>query len=66
MVENERALEFLVLSGVLAVGGEMLEAQGWGRLPAGMDLKAAAGPQGVRIWIKDAPLLHSDVLEMPA
>lgn len=65
-VENERGLEFLVLSGELSVGGETLEAQGWGRLPAGMDLIATAGHQGARIWIKDAPLLHPDVLQMPA
>ncbi len=65
-VENVRGLEFLVLSGELSVGGEKLEAQGWGRLPAGMDLFGTAGPQGARIWIKDATLLHPDVLQMPA
>jgi anti-sigma factor ChrR (cupin superfamily) len=65
-VENVRGLEFLVLSGELSVGGEKLEAQGWGRLPAGIDLIGTAGPQGARIWIKDAPLLHPDVLQMPA
>jgi hypothetical protein len=55
-----------VLSGEFSVGGEKLEAQGWGRLPAGIDLIGTAGPQGARIWIKDAPLLHPDVLQMPA
>jgi anti-sigma factor ChrR (cupin superfamily) len=65
-VENVRGLEFLVLCGEISVGGETLEAQGWGRLPAHMDLKATVGPQGARIWIKDAPLLHPDVLQMPA
>jgi hypothetical protein len=64
-VENVRGLEFLVLSGELSVGGEKLEAQGWGRLPAGIDLIGTVGPQGARIWIKDAPLLHPDVLQMP-
>ncbi len=64
-IENVRGLEFLVLSGELSVGGEKLEAQGWGRLPAGMDLIGRAGPQGARIWIKDAPLLHPDVCQLP-
>jgi anti-sigma factor ChrR (cupin superfamily) len=64
-VGNERGLEFLVLSGELTIGGEKLEPQGWGRLPAGMELTATAGPQGARIWIKEAPLLHPDVCQLP-
>jgi ChrR Cupin-like domain len=64
-VGNRRGLEFLVLSGGLAIGGETLEAQSWGRLPAGTDLKATVGPQGVQIWIKEAPLLHPDVRRLP-
>ncbi|RAZ72966.1 cupin domain-containing protein [Mesorhizobium atlanticum] len=65
-VENRRGLEFLVLSGSLDLGAERLEAQSWGRLPAGKPLKAATGPDGAEIWIKDAPLQHPDVLAMPA
>lgn len=64
-VENHRGLEFLVLSGSLAVGAEQLEPQSWGRLPAGAPLEAVAGPEGAEIWIKDAPLQHPDVLQMP-
>ncbi|OHV65826.1 cupin [Mesorhizobium sp. LCM 4577] len=64
-VENPRGLEFLVVSGRLAVGGEKLEPQSWGRLPAGKPLEAIAGPKGAQIWIKDAPLQHADVLPMP-
>ncbi|BCM17788.1 cupin domain-containing protein [Mesorhizobium sp. J8] len=64
-VKNRRGLEFLVLSGNLAVGDEKLEPQSWGRLPAGEPLQAMTGPQGARIWIKDAPLQHADVLPMP-
>jgi hypothetical protein len=30
-----------------------------------MDLTATAGLQGARIWIKDAPLLHPDVCQLP-
>jgi hypothetical protein len=64
-VENVRGLEFLVLSGELTAGGEKLEPQGWGRLPAGIELNAMAGPQGARIWIKEAPLIHPDVCQLP-
>jgi anti-sigma factor ChrR (cupin superfamily) len=65
-VENVRGLEFLVLSGELNVRGERLEAQGWGRLPEGEELTATSGLQGARVWIKDAPLLHPDALQMPS
>lgn len=64
-VENPRGLEFLVLSGSLAIGDKTLEALGWGRLPSGQALRAAAGANGAQIWIKDAPLQHPDVLPMP-
>jgi hypothetical protein len=64
-VENGRGLEFLVLAGGLRVGDEPLQAQSWGRLPAGMSLVASVGRQGARIWMRNAPLLHSDVCAMP-
>ena len=64
-VSNRRGLEFLVLSGGLTVGGEALEPQSWGRLPAGTGLEATVGPQGAQIWIKEAPLLHPDVCRLP-
>lgn len=47
------------------MNGEGLEAQGWGRLPAGQALTATVGPDGARVWFKDAPLQHPDVLPMP-
>lgn len=64
-IENPRGLEFLILSGSMTIGGETLDAQGWGRLPAGPALTATAGPQGASLWLKDAPLQHPDVLRMP-
>ena len=60
-VENTNGLEFLLISGGLTVGGETLEPQAWGRLPAGMALDAKASPNGARVWIKRGPLLHEDV-----
>lgn len=64
-VENPRGLEFLLLSGSLTIGSEVLEPQGWGRLPAGQVLTATTGPDGAQVWLKDAPLQHPDVLRMP-
>lgn len=64
-VDNQRGLEFLVLSGGLTFGSETLEPQSWGRLPAGTGLKATVAPQGAKIWIKDAPLLHPDIRRLP-
>ena len=64
-IANERALEFMILSGSVNARGKDLGAQGWGRLPAGVPLVAKAGPGGAQVWIKDAPLRHSDILPMP-
>ncbi len=60
-VENIKGLEFLVLHGGLTVGGEMLEPQAWGRLPAGMALQAEVSGSGARLWMKQGPLLHENV-----
>lgn len=62
---NERGLEVLVLSGSLTTDDEQLAAQSWWRLPAGQALNAVVGPEGARVWIKQAPLQHPDVLRMP-
>lgn len=64
-VPNERGLELLVLKGSFAAGDETMVAQSWCRLPAGHSFQAAVGPDGARVWIKDAPLQHPDVLPMP-
>src|SRR5215470_10852399 len=65
-IANPRGLEFFVLSGRLMINGETLEAESWGRLPAGTGLTATVGPAGARLWLKDAPLLHTDLIEFPA
>ena len=64
-VGNSRGLEFLVLSGSLTFDAESLEPLSWGRLPAGIPLRADVGPQGAGIWLRDAPLLHPDVCHLP-
>jgi quercetin dioxygenase-like cupin family protein len=65
-IANPRGLEFFVLSGRVSINGETLEPQSWGRLPAGVGLTATVGPAGARLWLKDAPLLHQDLLKIPA
>lgn len=64
-VPNHRGLELLVVLGRLVHGGETLAAQSWCRLPAGQDFTASVGPEGARLWIKNASLQHPDVLPMP-
>jgi quercetin dioxygenase-like cupin family protein len=65
MVENARGLEMLVLAGSLSIGDQMLSSQSWVRLPAGQALRAVSGPEGAKVWLKDAPLLHPDVCPLP-
>lgn len=60
-VPNTRGLEFLVVSGTATIADETLEAQAWGRLPAGVDLEADVHAHGATVWMKHAPLLHPDV-----
>lgn len=64
-IPNRRGLELVVVSGRLVHGGGALAAPSWCRLPAGHDFTANVGPEGARLWIKDAPLQHPDVLPMP-
>lgn len=64
-VDNPRGLEFFVVSGALRCADEALEPLSWGRLPAGVVLQAHVGPQGARVWIKDAPLLHPEICQLP-
>jgi quercetin dioxygenase-like cupin family protein len=64
-IENKRGLEALVLAGHLSIGDQNLATQGWIRLPTGAALRGMAGPEGAKIWVKDAPLLHSDVCRIP-
>jgi uncharacterized cupin superfamily protein len=55
---NPQGLELLVLAGAFGDGRDTLESQSWLRLPAGEPLNARVGPDGARVWLKSAPLLH--------
>jgi anti-sigma factor ChrR (cupin superfamily) len=48
--------EFLVLDGSFEESGESFTAQSWLRLPASSSLRAKAGPNGCRVWVKTGHL----------
>ena len=48
--------ELLVLEGVFSEGGERFEPQSWLRLPPGATLRARAGANGCRLWVKSGHL----------
>jgi hypothetical protein len=51
-------IELLVLDGGFTEGGEEFTQYSWLRLPSGSTLRAAAGPQGCRLWVKSGHLSH--------
>jgi quercetin dioxygenase-like cupin family protein len=51
---NPRGLEILVLDGAVAGTDYRLQSLSWMRLPPGMPFEAETGPEGARLWIKDA------------
>ncbi len=53
-LDNPRGLECLLLQGSLDGAQFSLQPLSWIRLPAGTPLHACAGPQGARLWCKDA------------
>lgn len=52
-------IELLVISGSLAESGETLGAGAWLRLPDGSPLKATAGADGAKVWMKSGHLQHA-------
>ena len=50
-------MELLVLEGSFNEGDEEFTRQSWLRLPAGSILRADAGPEGCRVWVKTGHLL---------
>jgi anti-sigma factor ChrR (cupin superfamily) len=54
--------EALVLDGAFECDGERFEPLSWLRLPAGGALRATAGPDGCRLWIKTGHLLSVEGL----
>ena len=48
--------EFFVLEGFFSEGGDQLERGSWLRLPAGGYLRATAGNNGCKVWVKTGHL----------
>lgn len=63
-VENTRGLEILVVSGALRTRTRDIGALSWCRLPAGHRFQANAVSDHVRLWVRDAPLIHPDACLM--
>jgi ChrR Cupin-like domain len=51
-------IEVLVLEGSFEESGEAFTAWSWLRLPAGAALRATAGADGCRVWVKTGHLAH--------
>lgn len=58
-ITGHKGLEVLVLEGGFAEGGEDFTVQSWLRLPPGLSLRAMAGPQGARLWVKSDHLAET-------
>ncbi len=52
-------IELLVLAGTLSVGNDRLCKYAWLRLPEGQTLRATAGPDGAKIWMKSGHLPYA-------
>jgi anti-sigma factor ChrR (cupin superfamily) len=58
-IAEHKGLEILVIEGGFSEGGEDFGVQSWLRLPVGHSLKAIAGTEGARLWIKSDHLSES-------
>ena len=55
-------IELLVLDGSFTEGDAAFVVQSWLRLPPGMPLRATAGPDGCRVWVKTGHLTYIPVV----
>jgi quercetin dioxygenase-like cupin family protein len=60
---NPDGLELLVLAGSFREADETFERLSWLRLPAGLALRARAGADGARLWLKAGPLLPPNICD---
>lgn len=58
VVEDEGGIEILVIDGSFEESGDQLKKLSWLRVPVGSTVKAKAGSQGARVWIKTGHLRH--------
>ncbi|MBX2854908.1 MAG: cupin domain-containing protein [Rhodobacteraceae bacterium] len=55
-VADHQGFEALVIEGGFVEGGEIFQVNSWLRLPPGAPLRAQAGSEGARLWVKSGHL----------
>lgn len=58
ILDDEGGIEILVIEGSFDEGGDTLKHLSWLRSPIGSSVKATAGSQGARVWVKTGHLRH--------
>lgn len=58
-VSDAGGIEVLMLDGAVTEGADVLQKGAWLRLPEGQPLRAVAGPNGAKIWMKTGHLPHA-------
>ncbi len=59
-IDAKNGIEVLVLDGSFEEQGDVLKQHSWLRLPVGSELKAKAGTNGAKVWIKQHHLKRVD------
>ena len=60
IVDDADGIEILVIQGSFQEGSDTLERLSWLRVPMGASVKAKAGTEGARVWIKTGHLRYAD------
>ena len=55
-IDSSQGAEIFVLTGEFDEQGDTLQMHSWLRTPVGTDIKAVAGPDGARVWLKSGHL----------
>jgi anti-sigma factor ChrR (cupin superfamily) len=58
LIEDKGGIEILVIDGSIEESDDQLKKLSWLRVPVGSTVKAKAGSQGARVWIKTGHLRH--------
>lgn len=58
LIEASGGAEVFVLAGTFEQGGDTLVKQSWLRMPVDSIVKATAGPEGSRVWVKTGHLAN--------
>lgn len=58
IIDDDGGIEILVIDGSFQEGSDTLKRLSWLRAPVRSSVKAIAGPQGAKVWIKTGHLRH--------